>query len=289
MGEPLKILEQEPMSRHTTFRIGGPAEYMAFPTSEAQAAESVRWAERRGLPWRCIGGGSNLLVRDEGLLGLTILLTGLDALEAEGTRLRAGAGVPLGKLAVFHAKQALSGLAFAYGIPGTAGGAVVMNAGAYGGEVSQVLYESRCLAPDGTVVTLPAGAHDFGYRHSVFAERPDFILLSAEFALREGEPAAVLSEMEALMAKRRAKQPLELPSAGSVFKRPPGQYAGELIERCGLKGHTVGGAKVSEKHAGFIVNVGGATCRDVLALIEHIQNVVLQQTGFALELELRVL
>ena len=206
----------------------------------------------------------------------------------EDGRISAAAGVSLARLADFACKQGLAGLEFAHGIPGTLGGAVCMNAGAYGGEMSQVLESVTALFPDG-IRTIPLAELDLGYRHSLFTDHPEAVVLGAVVRLRPGDPEAIRAQMRQLMDRRKASQPLEWPSAGSTFKRPTGYFAGTLIEQCGLKGLTVGGAQVSEKHAGFLINTGGATCTDVLELIRQVQQRVWEETGVRLEPEVRII
>lgn len=283
----LEILRDEPMAEHTTFRIGGPARRMVRPNSAEELAALLDLAHARGWPWLVIGNGSNLLAADEGLERLVIHTGRLELLERTGERtLRAGAGVSLARLAVFAQREALAGLAFAHGIPGSLGGAVCMNAGAYGGEMCQVVRSVDAWFPGRGVESLAVEELEFSYRRSLFSHTPG-VVLSAEFFLTPGDPAAIKAEMEELIRRRREKQPLEYPSAGSTFKRPAGHFAGGLIEQCGLKGARVGGAQVSEKHAGFIINTGGATCADVAGLIELVRGAVLRQTGVELEPEVK--
>lgn len=283
----LEILRDEPMAEHTTFRIGGPARRMVRPASAEELAALLDLAHARGWPWLVIGNGSNLLAADEGLERLVIHTGRLELLERTGERtLRAGAGVSLARLAVFAQREALAGLAFAHGIPGSLGGAVCMNAGAYGGEMCQVVRSVDAWFPGRGVERLAVEELEFSYRRSLFSHTPG-VVLSAEFFLTPGDPAAIKAEMEELIRRRREKQPLEYPSAGSTFKRPAGHFAGGLIEQCGLKGARVGGAQVSEKHAGFIINTGGATCADVADLIELVRGAVLRQTGVELEPEVK--
>ena len=233
--------------------------------------------------------GSNLLVSDKGYRGVVIRMgRAFGEIRVEGSRMRAGAGAALSQTAVRACGASLSGLEFASGIPGTVGGALVMNAGAYGGELAQVLESVTFLDEAGKVSTLPASACGFGYRTSIFSHRT-CLILKARFRLEQGKPAEIKARMEELSTKRREKQPIDLPSAGSMFKRPPGHFAAALIDQCGLKGLTVGGAQVSEKHAGFVVNRGGATCADVLELVNQVKTQVLRQTGVALEMEVKVL
>ena len=277
-----------PMSRHTSFRIGGPARRMAFPESREQLVILLGLAEECGVQPFLLGRGTNLLVSDRGLDTLVIKtaerMTGIRRLD--DVTLEADAGVLLSRLAVYAQQAGLAGLEFAHGIPGTLGGGVVMNAGAYGGELKDVVTEVTALYPDGVKVLTPAEL-DFSYRHSVFSAG-EGIVLGAKVKLESGDPDAIKAKMDDLMARRKASQPLELPSAGSTFKRPTGYYAGPLIEGCGLKGCRVGGAEVSSKHAGFVVNVGGATCADVLALIEKVQKTVYDAHGVMLEPEVKI-
>ncbi len=281
----VQVLREEPMERHTTFRIGGPARRLAAPASITEMTDLLSLAEAEGWPWLVAGNGSNLLVADEGLDCLVILTTALDFLALEGkSTLVAGAGTRLAKAAVFAMEHSLAGLAFAHGIPGTVGGAVFMNAGAYGGEMAQVISRVTAWFPGEGVQELTE--LDFGYRHSRFEEGG--VILSATLALHRGERGAIGREMAALIARRQASQPLDRPSAGSAFKRPATGYAAALIDQCGLKGLTIGGAQVSEKHAGFIVNRGGATCADVTALLAEVRRRVLAETGIDLEPEIRI-
>ena len=270
----LKWAADEPMAKHTSFRIGGPAKRMAFPKTREQLVVLMGFLQDAGVKPLLIGNGTNLLVADKGL-DTVVIDTSAELSHIELTdegEIAADAGVSLAKLALFAWKNGLTGLEFAHGIPGTLGGGVVMNAGAYGGELKDVVTEVTALYPDSVKVLTPAEL-DFSYRHSVFSAG-EGIVLGAKVKLESGDPDAIKAKMDDLMARRKASQPLELPSAGSTFKRPTGYYAGPLIEGCGLKGCRVGGAEVSSKHAGFVVNVGGATCADVLALIEKVQKTV---------------
>lgn len=285
----LEVLQDEPMSRHTTFHIGGPAKRMAFPSSREQLVLLMSFAKNYGANPLVIGNGSNLLVPDEGLDRLVIdTSANLNRVErGSGNTVLADAGATLARTADLACKSGLTGLEFAHGIPGTLGGGVVMNAGAYGGELKDVVTEVTALYPDGVKVLTPAEL-DFSYRHSVFSAG-EGIVLGAKVKLESGDPDAIKAKMDDLMARRKASQPLELPSAGSTFKRPTGYYAGPLIEGCGLKGCRVGGAEVSSKHAGFVVNVGGATCADVLTLIEKVQKAVYDAHGVMLEPEVKII
>ena len=286
----LHMLRDEPMSRHTSFRIGGPAKRMACPAAGEQLVLLMGFAQEQGIRTLVIGNGTNLLAPDEGLDALVIdTSAAMHAMEArEDGRISAAAGVSLARLADFACKQGLAGLEFAHGIPGTLGGAVCMNAGAYGGEMSQVLESVTALFPDG-IRTIPLAELDLGYRHILFTDHPEAVVLGAVVRLRPGDPEAIRAQMRQLMDRRKASQPLEWPSAGSTFKRPTGYFAGTLIEQCGLKGLTVGGAQVSEKHAGFLINTGGATCADVLELIRQVQQRVWEETGVRLEPEVRII
>ena len=285
----LELREHEPMARHTTFRIGGPVRLMALPRSEGEVLACLREAERARVRLVVLGNGSNLLAADGEIPCFAVLLTGLDALERTGEReIWAGAGVSLARLASFAAQEGLAGLEFAHGIPGTLGGGVLMNAGAYGGEMVQVVKEVAAAGRNGGVETVPAEQCGFSYRRSAFSDG-ERVILGAKFQLEPDDPAAIRGRMDDLARRRKEKQPLEYPSAGSMFKRPAGHFAAALIEQCGLKGLTVGGAQVSEKHAGFVINRGGATCADVLALVDQVKERVLQQTGVELEMEVRVL
>ena len=285
----LELREREPMARHTTFRSGGPVRLMAMPRSEGEVLACLREAERAQVRLVVLGNGSNLLAADGEIPCFAVLLTGLDALQRPGERESwAGAGVSLARLASFAAQEGLAGLEFAHGIPGTLGGGVLMNAGAYGGEMVQVVKEVAAAGRNGGVETVPAEQCGFSYRRSAFSDG-ERVILGARFHLEPDDPAAIRGRMDDLARRRKEKQPLEYPSAGSMFKRPAGHFAAALIEQCGLKGLTVGGAQVSEKHAGFVINRGGATCADVLALVDQVKERVLQQTGVELEMEVRVL
>lgn len=281
----LELREQEPMSAHTTFKIGGPAALMALPKSGEEAQTAVKTALELGIQPVFLGNGSNLLVADAGVDAFVIKPTGgLVDCRVEGTKMTAGSGLLLARLADIACKHSLTGLEFAHGIPGSLGGAVTMNAGAYNGEMAQVVRSVTYLNHEGELETTTDCG--FGYRHSNFHDGSRLIL-SAELELAEGDAQTIQDTMKELMEKRRSKQPLEWPSGGSTFKRPTGYFAAALIDQCGLKGLTVGGAQVSEKHAGFVINKGGATCEDVLRLVEQIREEVLRQTGVTLELELK--
>ena len=287
----LRVECDEPMSRHTSFRIGGPARRMAFPERGEQLVLLMGFAEDCGARPLVIGNGTNLLAPDRGLDRLVVNTSAMSRVELgpEPYTIQAEAGVSLARLADFACKQGLTGLEFAHGIPGTLGGAVCMNAGAYDGEMKQVVRSVTLLFPEEGVRTLSCEEMDFGYRHSLLSDRPDGVVLSAVLRLAEGNEEETREKMRSLMVRRKASQPLEYPSAGSTFKRPTGYFAGTLIDQCGLKGLTVGGAQVSEKHAGFVINLGGATCADVTALIRKVQDRVWTEKGVRLEPEVKII
>lgn len=285
----LELRCDEPMSAHTTLKVGGPAALMALPTTEQQLVSTVRLAMEEGIEPVVVGLGSNLLVDDHGLNNLVVKTAPqMNRCEVNGTVVTACAGAPLAQVANAAAGFGLTGMEFAHGIPGSLGGAVTMNAGAYGGELCQVVRSVRTMDRNGKLETLPAEQCMFSYRHSAFSDGSRLVL-SAELELQRGDETAIREQMAELMARRKEKQPLEYPSAGSAFKRPEGLFAAALIDRCGLKGLRVGGAQVSEKHAGFIINSGGATCRDVLELMDLVRARVLHETGVELEAEIRYL
>jgi UDP-N-acetylmuramate dehydrogenase len=284
----LTLCAHEPMSRHTSFRIGGPVRLLAVPHSEEELIFALRTARELDIGPFPLGNGTNLLCSDEPMECFVIQTLGaLDTLELlEGNRIRCGAGVLLSKLAAFAQRNSLTGLEFASGIPGTLGGGTVMNAGAYGGELKDVLLETRYVTLEGDVGTLRGEEQGLDYRTSAFVGG-DKIVTCGILQLNPGDGEAIQKRMADLNQKRRDKQPLDFPSAGSTFKRPVGGFAAALIDQCGLKGFQVGGAQVSPKHAGFVVNVGGATCADVLALTQQVHDTVLAQTGVSLELEIK--
>ena len=282
-AQQLPFAQGEPLAPHTTFKIGGPAAFWCTPRDAEQLRRTLQLCRENGARVYLLGNGSNTLFDDAGFDGVVIDMRGLSGMENSGldtdtVRITAGAGQTLG----------LTGLEFACGIPGTVGGAVYMNAGAYGSELKDVLESVTFLDSDLQLRTLPAADLAMGYRTSIFEQNPDWCILSATVVLHRGDGAAVLARMQELLGKRREKQPLEWPSAGSTFKRPQGAFAGKLIEDCGLRGFTVGGAQISEKHCGFVINRGGATCADVVALTEQVRQIVEARTGFVLEREIRV-
>ena len=279
----------EPMHEHTSFRIGGNAEVMAFPKSVEQLRDLLITSALLDCKWRILGAGTNILVPDEGVDGIVINLKDAfhDISLIDDRHISCMAGATMTRAAVFAANNGLAGLEFAHGIPGTVGGGVYMNAGAYGGEISQVCESIEVMGRNGSVHTLYQKDLDFSYRHSILTETDD-IILSAVFCLQPGNSEEIRSRMKELMAKRSASQPLNLPSAGSAFKRPAGAYAAALIDQAGLKGLCVGGAEVSVKHAGFIVNRNGATASDVRELLQQVSDCVYSQFGIRLEPEIRI-
>lgn len=283
-----RVTTGAPMATATTFRIGGPADLLIdIPTEEAAAA-ILRFCKAQSIPFLWLGNGSNLLVGDRGIRGAVLRWDtrhSVPELVSEDT-ITARAGLSLQRLCLFARDNALSGLEFAYGIPGTVGGAVYMNAGAYGGEMADVLVSAVCLTPDGELICVPAAELQLGYRHSALMET-GAIVVSVTLRLQPGDKQAIAARMKELLAKRQEKQPLEYPSAGSFFKRPDGHFAGALIEQTGLKGYHVGGAQVSEKHAGFVVNRGDATAADVRRLCADVQEKVLALHGVSLQPEVR--
>ena len=288
-GRRFFIRHDFPLSRVTSFHIGGNADLAVYPADAEAFAYALDAAVQAGVPYTVIGNGSNTLVRDGGFRGVVFVTTDMRRVTIDGTRLTGGCGVLLGSVGTNASRAGLAGAEFANGIPGTLGGAVYMNAGAYGGQLADIVCETVCYDLDAKqVLHLDNAAQHFGYRHSVFMEK-NYIILSATLQLTKDEPDAIRARMNDYLARRREKQPLEYPSAGSVFKRPEGHFAGKLIEDAGLKGLRVGGAEVSPKHAGFIVNVGGATARDVLELIERIREKVYAMSGVMLECEIRTI
>ena len=285
----LELRMNESMAKHTSFRIGGGAEVMAFPKTETELAELLKVSALLDCKCAILGAGTNVLAPDEGITGLVICLKDcLDGMEAlSDTRIRVMAGVTMSRAAVFAANLGLSGLEFAHGIPGTIGGGIYMNAGAYGGEISQVCDRVEVMDRQGNSRWLRNAEMGFSYRHSVL-ETADDLVIAAEFTLTPAEPEAIKARMKELIGKRSASQPLNLPSAGSAFKRPVGGYAAALIDQAGLRGFRVGNAGISDKHAGFAVNLGGATAKDVRTLLQTVSDRVFEQTGIRLEPEIRI-
>ena len=279
----------ESMALHTSFRIGGPAEAMAFPRNKEELAEILKKSALMDCKPAILGAGTNVLAPDEGISGLVICLKDcLDGMQQlDDTRIRVMAGVTMARAAVFAANLGLSGLEFAHGIPGSIGGGVYMNAGAYGGEICQVCEEVEVMDRAGNVRVLSNEQMQFSYRHSML-ENSDDIVIRADFCLTKGDAAQIKERMKELIGKRSASQPLDRPSAGSAFKRPVGGYAAALIDQAGLKGFQVGGAAISSKHAGFAVNLGNATADDVKSLLKQVSDTVYDQTGIRLEPEVRI-
>jgi len=284
-----QILEAEPMSRHTTFRIGGPAELFLVPKSTEEIAGIFKICREEGIPWFVLGNGSNLLVSDKGYQGVVIqLYKGFGEVKVQGCQITAQAGALLSQIAAAAREESLTGFEFAGGIPGTLGGAVVMNAGAYGGEMKDVIKEVTVLTREGEIRTLQAEELAMGYRTSAIKEA-GYIVLSAVLSLEKGDKEQIKARMQELAGMRSSKQPLQYPSAGSTFKRPEGYFAGKLIMDSGLRGYQVGGAQVSEKHCGFVINTGNATARDVRNLMADVQRIVEEKYGVKLEPEVKFL
>jgi UDP-N-acetylmuramate dehydrogenase len=283
-----QVLLDEPMKYHTTFKIGGPADYLLLPSSVEQARQVFKLVKAYEMPLTVLGNGSNVLVLDKGIRGAVVKFDEQMAyLRRDGEKISAGSGALLKSLSEFAAENVLTGLEFAIGIPGSVGGAVFMNAGAYDGDMGGVVSAVTAVDLDGNIIKYAASDAAFGYRHSIFQENKQ-IVCEVEFSLKQGEKAAIYEKMADFTSRRESKQPLEMPSAGSTFKRPQGYFAGTLIEKTGLKGLTVGGAQVSEKHAGFVVNTGSATAADVLNLIKEVQRRVYEAHGVNLQPEVRI-
>ena len=282
-----KVLANEPMASHTTFRIGGPADYFVMPETVEELRDILALCKEEGLPYFILGNGSNLLVGDKGFRGVVIqLYKNFDGLSIEGTRVTAKSGAMLIRVAKEAGKAGLTGLEFASGIPGTIGGAMVMNAGAYGGEMKDVVTAVTVLTKDGDIKTLTGSEMNFRYRGSV-VEDERYIVLEAVMELKEGNLEEIQARIDELSLQRRTKQPIEYPSAGSTFKRPEGYFAGKLIQDTNLRGYQVGGAQVSEKHCGFVINAGGATAADVMQLMQDVSDKVNAQFGVTLEPEVK--
>ena len=278
---------EELMSKHTTFRVGGPADYFVTPESETQIQETIKYLKREHIPYYILGKGSNLLVGDKGYRGVILqIYRKMDKAHTEGTKIYAQAGISLAKLAAAALHDGLTGLEFASGIPGTLGGAVMMNAGAYGGEMKQVLVSVRSMTSEGIIREYSAEELELEYRTSIFAKNGE-IILRAVLQLAQGYSAQIQAYMDELKTRRLEKQPLEYPSAGSTFKRPEGYFAGKLIEDAGLRGYSVGGAQVSEKHCGFVINRHAASAADIVSLMELVADKVECQSGVRLEPEVR--
>ena len=286
---PEHILLNEPMKDHTTFRIGGPADCLILPASMEDVAFVFQCLKRYDIPFVILGNGSNVLVLDKGIRGVVIKFNSpISAIRKKKNTLTAGAGALLRDVSEFAAENSLSGMEFACGIPGSIGGAVFMNAGAYDGEMKNIVSAVRAISPKGEIVQFAANELDFGYRHSIFQEN-GCAICEVDLTLTPGNAEEIKEKIAGFTERRESKQPLEMPSAGSTFKRPEGHYAGTLIEQTGLKGFTVGGAQVSDKHAGFVVNAGDATAKDVLELIRQVQDRVFEKHHVKLFPEVRIL
>lgn len=288
-NEGISYIENEPMALHTTFKIGGPARLAVFPKNENEISDVIKKCKEENVRYMVVGNGSNLLVADEGIDAVVILL-GKEFGEVkliDDTTIFAEAGAPLMKVCRFALENGLSGLEFAYGIPGSCGGGAFMNAGAYGGELGDVMFRCDHIDKDGNKGSLEGDDLKLAYRHSAYYEN-GCVITGAYFKMQKADKEEIKAKMDGYMSRRRDKQPLEYPSAGSTFKRPEGNFAGALIEQCGLKGTSVGGAEISTKHAGFVINKGGATCKDVLDLCKKVADTVKAEKGIDLEMEVRV-
>lgn len=284
----INIKQDEPLMNYTYTKTGGPADWLAFPETVDQVKQLVDYVRENKMPLTVLGNASNLIVRDGGIDGLTIILTRMNKIKVDGNNVIAQAGASYINTTIAAKDHDLTGLEFAAGIPGSIGGAVFMNAGAYGGETKFVVTDATVMLPDGTIKHFDNDGLDFGYRHSSVQENHG-IVLDATFTLKPGDHDQIAAKMDDLNAQRAAKQPLDLPSCGSVFKRPKGYYAGKLIHDAGLQGYTHGGAQVSTKHAGFIVNIDHGTAADYVAVIHHVQKTVKEKFGVSLETEVRII
>lgn len=288
LGED-RVFTEEAMSQHTTFKIGGPADYFLMPDKGEDVGRVIKICKEKEIPYFILGNGSNLLVGDGGYRGAVIqIYRNMSSVTVEGNEITAQAGALLSSVAAAAKNASLTGFEFAGGIPGTIGGAVVMNAGAYGGEMKDVLTEVTVMNAEGDIFTLPTEELELGYRTSII-KTAGYIVLEAKIRLKEGDPEVIRETMKDLTIRRTTKQPLEYPSAGSTFKRPEGYFAGKLIMDSGLAGYQVGGAQVSEKHCGFVINAGGATARDVRTLMDNVRDIVYKKYGVTLEPEVKFL
>ncbi len=277
------------MSNYTSFKIGGKADAMVFPDELKKLSSVIEYLGRNEIRFLTVGKGSNMLISDEGFRGVIINTSELNKIELiDETTIKCQSGASLASLCRFALDNSLTGLEFAFGIPGSAGGAAFMNGGAYGGEMKDVLVSCEHITPDGRLEAFSGDKLDLSYRHSAYSDNNN-VIYSLTVKLQKGEKAEIKAKMDELMSRRKDKQPLEYPSAGSTFKRPEGYFAGALIEQCNLKGYTVGGAQVSEKHAGFVINKGGATAADVMAVVEHCRKTVFEKCGVMLEPEVRII
>lgn len=284
----IEIKQDEPLMHYTYTHTGGPADWLAFPKSVEEVQTLVAYANDHQLPLTVLGNASNLIVRDGGIEGLTLILTRMNKISVTGNWVTAQAGAAYIETTIAARDHSLTGLEFAAGIPGSIGGAIFMNAGAYGGETKEVVESATVLLPDGTIKRLTNEELDFGYRHSSVQDNHG-VVLDATFSLQPGDHDEIAAKMDELNARRAAKQPLDLPSCGSVFKRPTGYFAGKLIHDAGLQGYTAGGAQVSTKHAGFIVNIDHGTASDYVAVIHHVQQTVKEKFGVSLQTEVRII
>ena len=284
----INIKVNEPLSNYTFTKVGGPADFLALPKNEGELQDLVKFANQENMPFIVLGNASNLIIRDGGMRGLVIILEDMNNIAIDGYVIEAEAGASLIETTKKALENSLTGFEFACGIPGSVGGAVFMNAGAYGGEIAHVLSSCRVMTHEGEILTLEAKDMNFGYRHTVLQDK-DYILLSAKFALSDGDHSQIGEEMERLTHLRELKQPLEYPSCGSVFKRPVGHFAGQLIQEAGVQGHRIGGVEVSTKHAGFMVNVDNGSAKDYVDLIDYVINKVYESSGVKLEREVRIL
>lgn len=284
----IEIKQDEPLMHYTYTHTGGPADWLAFPKNVEEVQTLVAYANDHQLPLTVLGNASNLIVRDGGIEGLTLILTRMNKISVTGNQVTAQAGAAYIETTIAARDHSLTGLEFAAGIPGSIGGAIFMNAGAYGGETKEVVESATVLLPDGTVKRLTNEELDFGYRHSSVQDNHG-VVLDATFSLQPGDHDEIAAKMDELNARRAAKQPLDLPSCGSVFKRPTGYFAGKLIHDAGLQGYTAGGAQVSTKHAGFIVNIDHGTANDYVAVIHHVQQTVKEKFGVSLQTEVRII
>ncbi len=285
-----KVKENEPLSFHTTMKIGGPADLLIEPSSVQNLAKVMEFIRKHHLKWRAIGRGSNLLVSDKGMEGAVIKLgSGLDDLEINGEEIKVGSGYSLISLSTMISKKGLSGLEFASGIPGSVGGAVYMNAGAHGSDISRILIKAHVLFEDGTMSWLTNEEMEFSYRTSILQKKRPGIVVEAVFQLKEGNQKEIVAEMQKNKDYRKVTQPWNYPCAGSIFRNPLPYYAGKLIEEAGLKGFQIGGAKISEMHGNFIVNAGNATAKDVLEVIQHVKDRIFELYGVKMETEVEII
>lgn len=286
ISDSSRVLYDEPMKKHTTVKVGGNADVVVFPNNVEEIKQIVKFAKENKIEYYIVGCGSNLLVTDEDVCGIVIIISNIfGKVYVNGNTIVADSGAAIPYVSQIAKRNSLTGLEFACGIPGTVGGAIRMNAGAYGGEISDVFLQATYLDSEGNIKTINKEQMEFGYRKSFFTNHKDYVIISAKFVLKEGNMEEIKNKMDENNLARRTKQPLEYPNFGSVFKRPEGYFVGKLITDAGLKGYKIGGAQVSEKHAGFIINTGNATCKDIVDLIHHIQGVIHEKYGVDLETE----